>query len=344
MIISSDWHLDAVTCGVERFAEIAAQVDGLARRAIEAGEPFAFLGDLCDPDSASASRCIAYAVGVASRLKAAGVPSVWVAGNHDVVEDGRGHSVLEALASLGDPLVMVAEKPEQFVIEGLAVRALPYTARVGAYDAAAVVRALDVVERPLEPLAVLGHLMVPGALMREESHEMARGREQTWTGAECGDAWPRFNGHYHCQQQCGPIWIPGSLATLSFGEAPGVPRALRLSGGAVTSLALPVPPVEMVTVATAEEFDAVHERLRRVIGRAFVRVRGDEALLERVRSAPTCAGAKLDRVARAARKPEAQRAAQRMTPRMAVEQELQRRVDRGEVEPVVAGLLDRGGL
>lgn len=238
LLVCSDWHPDKSTAGVPRYDEVARAVDETVDAAIrEDVDAYLFLGDLCDPDAGSVVlRCVALAVRAAMRLACAGIPSFWLAGNHDVVEDGSGTTSLEPLKALGlGPDVTVCDEPGVHEIETrsspgygpgrekLRLVALPFTATSRNYDAEEWLRGkgLDAPD-----VVVAGHLHVPGITPGEESTEMARGRPMMFPVEGTRRCALRLNGHIH-KQQCftppggAPIWIPGSPARFAFGHDEG---------------------------------------------------------------------------------------------------------------------------
>jgi len=96
IVAISDLHLDVVTSGVPRFGEVEAALSRAVDHAIEHLDPregdfFACLGDVCDPDCGPVGfRVAAALIAAAQRLSREGIDSVWLAGNHDAVLDGRG--------------------------------------------------------------------------------------------------------------------------------------------------------------------------------------------------------------------------------------------------------------
>ena len=221
IVCSSDWHLDHVTAGVPRFEEIAAAVDQAVAHAITTkADMFIFAGDLCDPDSGvSVFRCVQKAFEAAIRLSDANIRSIWVAGNHDIIEDGSGDTTLSPLKAIGRD-VHVADRPG--VIWN--VLALPFVSALAPYDPAAEAKRLIALHCPQ---VVVGHLNVPGIIPGEETHEMPRGREVIFPVKETAGIPLKLHGHYH-RQQVTPegIHIPGSLARLTFGEEAHTPGFL----------------------------------------------------------------------------------------------------------------------
>lgn len=226
IVLTSDWHLDAMTDGVPRYEEIEALVDHSVNVAIEeAAGLYVMAGDLCDPDGWNAVRGMAKAIEVAVKLDNAGIPSVWVAGNHDVVEDGMGTTTLTPLVS-ADIAYHVFEEPGEVIVKNhgkggdLHIVGLPFTPRSHAYDPDGVVKGLS---RPRkgEQTLVLGHLNIEGIATGSETNEMARGREVFWPLDVIKRKWPGVTmlaGHYHQAQEFKDIHVIGSLARLRHDE------------------------------------------------------------------------------------------------------------------------------
>lgn len=226
LLFTSDWHLDHVTAGKSRFDEVCNAVDETVRTAIqEKCDHYFFLGDLMDPDSGSVTyRALKFANGVMRRLRDAEITSHWLAGNHDVVEDGYGTTTLTPLCSLGRHLFAhVYEYPEVNVFSGLTIVALPFTATSHAYDPGAFIKQASVRVESIAnvPTVVIGHLNVVGVIPGEETNEMPRGREVVFPREQIRNFLPNahlFHGHYHRRQVHDGVHIPGALARLTFGE------------------------------------------------------------------------------------------------------------------------------
>jgi DNA repair exonuclease SbcCD nuclease subunit len=251
IVVCSDVHLDWVTMGVSRFEEIANALyqTVTAARDNETGEPglYLFLGDLSNPDSGSAVfRCIEHVLKMAAILSQGGIESHWLAGNHDVIEDGSGHTTLWPLNGIGEGSglarnVFVHEKPWRMLVPMAKPRfnliALPYTATSHPYDPA------DFLKRSFDdrlPNLVIGHMTsIPGVTPGEETREMPRGRETVFPAAVVEQALADgyvvhcFNGHFHRRQSVrteggAVIHIPGSLARLTAGEEDHEPSFFEL--------------------------------------------------------------------------------------------------------------------
>lgn len=228
IVVASDWHADWATLGVQRYEEVATAARQSAEHAIAIGAgAYLFPGDLSDPDTGGGSfRASALAIEIALVLAGQGIPSIWIAGNHDVCEDGTGATTLTPLKALEGviPEVRVAETPRRLPLgDGLHILALPFVAASHGLDLAQAARDLW----PSDPAAkviVLGHLSIPGIVPGTETQEMPRGREVVFPFAETTRAAARVNGHYHRRQLFdpgdggAPIIIPGALARLTFGE------------------------------------------------------------------------------------------------------------------------------
>lgn len=239
IVCTSDWHGDWVTHGVPRFEEIREAVHYSADVAIEEGAgAYVFAGDLCDPDTGSSVfKVIALAVEVARRLAERNIRSFWVAGNHDVIEDGTGNTTLTPLAHLRDERVCVFERPGVGVARhridvdeyrNIAFFGLPFAATSHAYDVEDEVRTRKLGDR--RDVVVVAHLTVPGVAPGEETTDMARGREVVLPTEACLEKGATvINGHYHRRQRTKEgVWIPGSLARLTFNEEGHHPSFLVL--------------------------------------------------------------------------------------------------------------------
>lgn len=231
IVVVGDLHLDAVTMGVARFDEIVRALDETVDCAIQTGaDLWVQLGDVFDPDAGPvAYRALRELVRVVGRLRNADVPVAFVAGNHDVVEDGTGTTTLSPLAYLegndtpGLPHVDVFDRPGVFRVDAKGggrrtIVSLPYTATSHAYDPE------EFVDRKLEgtrDAIVLGHLVVPGVSPGEEAVEFARGRDVFFPTEAClrNRVALMLQGHHHLRQTTGDgVMIPGALSRLTFGE------------------------------------------------------------------------------------------------------------------------------
>jgi DNA repair exonuclease SbcCD nuclease subunit len=199
------------------------------------------LGDVCDPDSgASVFAVLETLVEVCEALSRAGIPSVWLSGNHDVCEDGSGTSTLEPLK----PLAVVLDRPGVYARpcsrrgsgpltkhdETLRILALPFTPLSHRYDPLKIIKAIPPTDKA--PDIVIGHLNVKGAQPGDEE-SMPRGREVWLPVAEIRKRWPLvtiLNGHIHRRQitEDGVI-IPGSIERLRFDEEHNHPGYLEVT-------------------------------------------------------------------------------------------------------------------
>lgn len=234
-LFTSDWHLDHTTDGHARFDEVSAAVDHSVKVAIEEKVGlYVFAGDLSDPDGFAVHRAQAKAAETAVRLKKAGIKSLFVAGNHDVVEDGFGTTVLSPLAASELALVYEAPSVIQLPDDRLLI-ALPFTPRSHMYEPAAFVRQLGAKlpakVRQSNRIVVVGHLGLAGINPGSETTEMPRGREVLWPLEELKKWFPKavlVGGHYHKAQEYKGVNIIGSLARLTHGEEKHEPSMLLL--------------------------------------------------------------------------------------------------------------------
>lgn len=239
LVVSSDWHGDWVTDGYPRHGDLESALyrvmdECCASVVARRDTVFMFLGDLSNPYSAHVHRAVAAGVWFATNLADRGVRSLWLVGNHDVIEDQHGSHTLMAIEALSscnarpgalrlDVPVRVRSIPGLEGIGGRGVLCLPYTSPARAYDPAAVVEGME-----CKFDIVAGHLNIAGITPGSESDAMARGREVFWP-AEALERYPdalRLNGHYHQQQCFQGIHIPGSLLRLTHGEEQNSPGFL----------------------------------------------------------------------------------------------------------------------
>ena len=228
IVVCGDWHLDWMTAGVERFDEVAAAVNQAINYAAQHADLFVFLGDLCDPESPRAWRACAFAL---ERATALSIPSVWIPGNHDVVDDGHGTTTLSPLAAIEDDRIQVAEAPVVLTFGEVQVLCFPYVSRANLYDPEDVVRKMPATGGPV---VMLSHLCLESAGQGSESAEMARGREMFLPAKALVERDLNvavvLNGHYHQRQEVVEhglkVQCAGSLAKLTRGERHNAPAFL----------------------------------------------------------------------------------------------------------------------
>jgi DNA repair exonuclease SbcCD nuclease subunit len=235
MIISSDWHVDAVTAGVRRYDEHFEYVHALEKITRERDiDLLVLLGDFFDPGSMAVHQCERFLFDAVGRLSAF-TRVVLIAGNHDVVE-GSEHptTVLSAMRQatsygFGDGAVTVVEEPGVYdFAAGVRLVCLPYVSRALRYlyaESSWGVWTRAVMDPGDElPRVVCGHLTVAGADLGSESEEFARGTELDFPVDRVAALNPVavFNGHYHKPQTVKlgglDIVIPGSPQRLTFAE------------------------------------------------------------------------------------------------------------------------------
>jgi len=252
LVIVSDLHADWTTYGVSRYSDVEiVALAAVAHAVREKADAFFFLGDLCDPDDVPAVlKALGLALRMERQLTRAGIPSYWLAGNHDSIEDGSGRTTLSPLREVQEYArgATILESPGTYVRgmqgAGLAIVSLPYTSSSHGYDSGKVVReaeeTLGKVSAPSENIVVLSHLAMEGVQSGEETTEMPRGREVVFPVEDVHNLRrlnPRrlivLQGHYHRAQS---LWlmgdlevhIPGSAVRLTFGEEGNTPGYLTV--------------------------------------------------------------------------------------------------------------------
>jgi len=230
IVVSGDWHLDTITAGVPRFTDIERAVNELSEYIIQnRANAFVFLGDLANPDSGSITiRAITVALRFAHKLAACGIPSIWIAGNHDVVDDSESRSTLTPLSILAhviEPLPVLL--PLSPTVDGLF---LPFPPRTAKYDPEERTRKLCAGRDKAKKLVAFGHLSIVGAQMGSESFDMARGGDVLYPFAALDEdgVSMRFNGHYHHRQETSGVIMPGTLERLRFDEENNRPGWLTI--------------------------------------------------------------------------------------------------------------------
>ncbi|GAC1448421.1 MAG: hypothetical protein PVSMB8_07400 [Vulcanimicrobiaceae bacterium] len=258
LVVVSDLHLDWVTAGIRRFDDVAKALEAAKNKAIALAEiddddtvVFVCLGDLFNPDSGPiVLRCTELLIGIAGQLALRGVSSIWVAGNHDVVEDGSGTTSLTPMRSVDEwchdipeqpAYAFVAEEPEDFDIgttdedeDDPPFLVLPFTATSHAYDPEAKIKEWAAKYPRVKKPIILSHLTgVEGVIPGEEVNEMPRGREVTFPIDAVREHFPGaliLQGHFHRRQvhtvRGVTFHICGSLARLTHSEEENDPGYL----------------------------------------------------------------------------------------------------------------------
>jgi DNA repair exonuclease SbcCD nuclease subunit len=241
ILATSDWHVDAVTAGVERLPEIASHVGALSEHAVRRNaDLIVCLGDVHDPGTVHDPRWTSFVYRSLARLgHSAAYGCIAIPGNHDVIDTAEPCSTLSGLAAAECPVVSVIEMPHtRLVGHGkacCALLALPYVSRAversGEYQRA-LETALVAAGRLSKdrPLVVITHLAFDGMHPGSESHDMARGREVPFPVADVEALDPAvvLAGHYHARQTIRraslDIHIVGAPIRFTFGELDEAPR------------------------------------------------------------------------------------------------------------------------
>lgn len=241
IVHTTDWHPDASTAGYARFHDVEQAVQSSVDHACtlkSQGERvgYLFTGDLLtnDPSLDVMVRCTCLAQRAGRQLSESGIPSWWMAGNHDVFEDGLGTTAVDTLEG---EYAYVIKSPMALMIEpGKLMLLLPFTPMSHSYDPKAWVESvvpgaqmvfydpkapLEAVAQEAQVVLVAGHLMLEGIGPGSETTDMPRGRDVFFPIDLVRKRWPNAlmaNGHYHRQQVYNGVHIPGSLAVLTRGE------------------------------------------------------------------------------------------------------------------------------
>lgn len=283
--VFSDTHLDATTAGFSRHEEIAETIGEIVLQAITMKlDLVVFLGDLCDPDSGSeVFRCVEVAIAAATLLQREGIPSVWVAGNHDVVESpGMPQTTLSPLRSLmsdsvKDVSIRVVEEPTKIEFPDLDLYFLPFTSTSRTYDpSTALVQLVGEKQLVAHQAIVFGHLNVKGVVPASETYDLPRGRDVWLPHAKIDEIAESMggrllvvNGHYHAggeyrsKEHKTPTTIVGSPCRLTFGEEDNEPCWIVIDTGVKKTKKSPLKvdrialPCRRVKTRTVDQVDAV---------------------------------------------------------------------------------------
>jgi len=236
IMLSSDWHVDASTAGVNRFAELSERIEWLVEEAINNKvEHFMFLGDYQDPDACEWYKYQDLLVRVVVKLSQAGIRSHWLQGNHDVVKALSEHSTLSIVRTVSEALKVKPYfynrptcKPRD-ITEGQPFNlvALPYPS-LATYNNDLCV-ANDVMKfaslcNASAPTIVISHMQIKGMVPGSESGDMARGldHELPFDRLRLLPNVRVYQGHYHrhqtVQREGVEVVVVGSLARLHFDE------------------------------------------------------------------------------------------------------------------------------
>ncbi len=233
LVLSSDWHLDVATAGVDRFDDICQAIDVGVDKAIEMkADAYVMCGDLANPNTVRSHRSVTKAVQVQRRCHENNVHPIFVAGNHDVIEDGSGLTTMSALAATG--FGDVFERPVAKSMPWGGLIALPFTPLSHDYDPDQFIRDCHsqgvgkVVAQQSNPrsILILGHLNLKGITAGSETTDMPRGRNVYWPIDAIQECFPDalvVGGHYHTPQEYQGVHIIGSQVRLRFDERDNEP-------------------------------------------------------------------------------------------------------------------------
>ncbi len=258
ILFISDLHGDAVTGGMKRFDDVFGF---LADLDVDGIDDIIFCGDLADPDGVDVHACVSAFANRVDEWERTEQRVVWmIPGNHDVVEDGRGTTILDSIEMFKHA---VYTEPDVNHIGGINIAFLPYTARAKSYDPGDVVKSWAAQKLKID--LFVGHLDIenygPGG---SETTDMPRGREVFWPLdeiARCYPGVPCVGGHYHkgdlikfravnaagtaARQE---LYIVGAPARFTFGEETHTPSYLVLDTDTMSFTRVPIPSRQVVTL------------------------------------------------------------------------------------------------
>ncbi len=230
LVCVSDLHLDQSTAGVDRFDDICRAIDQSVDAAIEMeADAYLMCGDLTDPNTVRSHRAVAKAIEVQRVLEANDIKTLFVAGNHDVIEDGSGMTTLSPIAATGRGYVF--EAPIMLTagmnLGSVVLIALPFTATSHDYDPDAFIRkCAESGDFDNRPVLIVGHLNLEGISPGSETTDMPRGRNVYWPMDAINECFPDatvIGGHYHTPQEYNGVTIIGSMVRLRFDERDNTP-------------------------------------------------------------------------------------------------------------------------
>lgn len=219
-LVFSDVHLNAKTCGRSRYDELDETLRVIARFVKDiAYHDVVFLGDAVDPDAPDAMRCVARMCDFAQQIDRYETDGWYVAGNHDIAEDGYGTTMLSPIGFVGSNAVTI-ELPEKYVLGTSSCAFLPYPSKCNELNLA------DWVAANCDPNTriVFGHLNLPGEGGASESFEMSRGKEHYWPLDAIDQACPDallIGGHYHVGGQRSYRVPSGRILNVEIVGSPG---------------------------------------------------------------------------------------------------------------------------
>lgn len=226
----SDLHLDAVTYGVPRHREICSALS-FACSFVEEGDILVNLGDVADPGTNRSYGAVAQLIALDREVHGFDARRViHINGNHDVLEDGSGGSVLAPLDAAGGEVIF-----EPTLIKGFLDHPdtwlcfLPHASLARKYDPgeflSAVMQAFHSEDKRTH-MAIFGHLNPPGITPGSEATKMPRGREVMWPELVPDDRIFVATGHIHRAQIYRGMYVIGSPVRFDVSEADHVPQTL----------------------------------------------------------------------------------------------------------------------
>lgn len=219
-LVTADWHADTVTCGVPRLPELERATEEMLECARKEADVFIFLGDLCNPDKGARTiAAMTMAAQFVSRLK---IPSVWLVGNHDVVDSDCNLTTLGPLEAMAD--CVVVKELISFDCHGASLLCFPYVPLARRPpDWNEAVRHFAISEMAQhrhqeQAVVVLSHCTQIFGTIPGSELDMRRGPEQVLPAEIAERGIYTLSGHYHERTVTSSLAIPGAPLRHTFGE------------------------------------------------------------------------------------------------------------------------------
>lgn len=231
-LITSDWHVDTFTNGVERFDELAHVVDQMINYAqTNEIKYFVFMGDYHNPNCNQWYKYQSFLIDTAKRLENSCIHSIWLVGNHDITKtDKHVLSILKSIQNDSGYSPILVEKPGLINIKSRGSKinliGLPFPNDNNSIDYNDILEKIDNKKQSI----VFSHLSIEGAQLGSESFDMARGSTKLMPYGHLITHLKNpiiFQGHYHKKQTIikpqSKVYVVGSPYRVHFDEEENEP-------------------------------------------------------------------------------------------------------------------------